>query len=267
MSHYAVAVAVPKDEKDVESYLENVLSPFDENTEVAPYVRKTVAEIKAGRLKSIETVKKNVADLKERAKTEPMTEHQKEWLKGTKATIKQYESMTDEQYYNQEVEGDDLDEDGNIISTYNPQSKWDWYSVGGRWDGLISVKNSPVKVNMAQRKDIDFVPSEKDIAEITKRYKKYQKESKKKDSKDTEFIFSDFDPKMSLEDYIKNQTSFSTYAFVDKDGEWHERAKMGWFAVTYDEKEDENTWTTKYRERFIDPLDPEDTVVIVDCHI
>lgn len=32
-----------------------------------------------------------------------------------------------------------LNEDGEIgyMSTYNPDSKWDWYSVGGRWSDVI----------------------------------------------------------------------------------------------------------------------------------
>ena len=29
-------------------------------------------------------------------------------------------------------------EDGSILSTYNPKSKWDWYLIGGRWNNSIS---------------------------------------------------------------------------------------------------------------------------------
>lgn len=28
------------------------------------------------------------------------------------------------------------------MSTYNPQSKWDWYEVGGRWTGFLKMKNN-----------------------------------------------------------------------------------------------------------------------------
>lgn len=37
--------------------------------------------------------------------------------------------------------GYEIDEDENLLSTYNPESKWDWYSVGGRWDGFLHYKN------------------------------------------------------------------------------------------------------------------------------
>ena len=38
--------------------------------------------------------------------------------------------------------GYEIDEDENLLSTYNPESKWDWYSVGGRWDGFLHYKDT-----------------------------------------------------------------------------------------------------------------------------
>ena len=41
-------------------------------------------------------------------------------------------------------------EDGSILSTYNPMSKWDWYEIGGRWRGGIpgnEVKMSEVNID------------------------------------------------------------------------------------------------------------------------
>lgn len=36
-------------------------------------------------------------------------------------------------------EDDIFDEHGNLLTTYNPNSKWDWYSIGGRWSGGLHV--------------------------------------------------------------------------------------------------------------------------------
>lgn len=50
---------------------------------------------------------------------------------------------SDEELYQEAIEGyeeDDLDEDGNLLSTCNPNSKWDWYEVGGRWHGMLLLK-------------------------------------------------------------------------------------------------------------------------------
>lgn len=37
--------------------------------------------------------------------------------------------------------GYEIDENENLLSTYNPDSKWDWYSIGGRWNGFLHYKD------------------------------------------------------------------------------------------------------------------------------
>ena len=49
-------------------------------------------------------------------------------------------------WLNREEEDEDearwgLDEEGVYrLTTYNPNSKWDWYEVGGRWTGYFKLK-------------------------------------------------------------------------------------------------------------------------------
>lgn len=38
--------------------------------------------------------------------------------------------------------GYEIDDDENLLSTYNPDSKWDWYSIGGRWNGFLHYKGA-----------------------------------------------------------------------------------------------------------------------------
>ena len=35
-------------------------------------------------------------------------------------------------------EGNNLDEEGNSLSTWNKNSFWDWFVIGGRWDGILT---------------------------------------------------------------------------------------------------------------------------------
>lgn len=50
---------------------------------------------------------------------------------------------TPEEKYREYVEyHEHFDEDGDPISTYNPDSKWDWYVIGGRWDGWINDRET-----------------------------------------------------------------------------------------------------------------------------
>lgn len=34
---------------------------------------------------------------------------------------------------------------GTIMTTYNPLSKWDWYQIGGRWEGALDPEYDPLK--------------------------------------------------------------------------------------------------------------------------
>lgn len=58
--------------------------------------------------------------------------------------------------------------------------------------------------------------------------------------------------------------ALSTFAFV-KDGQWHERGEMGWFACVHDEK-DKAAWQREFNA-MLDTLPPEAWVAIIDCHI
>ena len=40
----------------------------------------------------------------------------------------------------------------------NPNAKWDWYKIGGRWNNALRLKNSGKRCNQAQVKDVDFSP-------------------------------------------------------------------------------------------------------------
>ena len=57
--------------------------------------------------------------------------------------------------------GYNIDEAENLVTTYNPNSKWDWYSIGGRWDGYIYLKEkdnegNAIQVNQAYFDEIDW---------------------------------------------------------------------------------------------------------------
>ena len=55
------------------------------------------------------------------------------------------------------------------------------------------------------------------------------------------------------------------FAFVTPIGKWHERGKMGWWACVSNEKATDN-WKSEFKE-FLDNLDEDTIVTVVDCHI
>ena len=139
------------------------------------------------------------------------------------------------------------DEDGvwHVYSTYNPESKWDWFSIGGRWDGSIKKKDGNF-TNCCQLKDIDFTPYKEDDYE---------------DATDW------------LGNPIKKLKEGNPYHYTEKDvpfcividGEWYERGEMGWFGCTSNEKE-KDEWGKEFFNLLKDL--PEDSEVTnVDFHI
>jgi len=57
--------------------------------------------------------------------------------------------------------------------------------------------------------------------------------------------------------------NFIPFAFIDQKGEWHERAKMGWWATTSNEKESD-TWDNEFRKAL---SEYNGYVTLIDCHI
>lgn len=56
-----------------------------------------------------------------------------------------------------------------------------------------------------------------------------------------------------------------THAFIDKDGKWNQRSEMGWFGMSDPESGTED-YNVKFWE-FIESLNDDDRVWVVDCHI
>ena len=67
-------------------------------------------------------------------------------------------------------------------------------------------------------------------------------------------------------EYLRRQAIWTTYAVVDENG-WHAPGRMGWFGCSDETAEAQRDWDENFRARFVDALDPDDAVVIVDCHI
>ena len=95
----------------------------------------------------------------------------------------------DLEYYYEGLEVEPYEDDGQMI-TYNPNSKWDWYSIGGRWGGFLPLKEldsegNHLTTNEALVEEIDW-------------------------------------------EYLLNE-QFPPFCYVDENGEWFEKGEMGWF--------------------------------------
>lgn len=247
MSHYSVAVFTEPEGVGVDE----LLAPFNENTEVEPYVRKTRSQvIEYGR---------NIID-----------RDKEEYPKRMKWTDDEVYAWTIKGYFN----NDDVDKDGNVWSTYNPQSKWDWYAYGGRFGGELILRPQPGDEEYDCREDDglfytdDALVSRVDFEEMRKQKMSsiYPYDEFMNKSFYTEEYLKSRYPNEEM--YLKAYTEFSTYAVVTPDGEWHAPGEMGWFACSTETPEEAIDWDEKYYERFIKPaIEKGWEIHIVDCHI
>lgn len=97
---HVVALAGDIEPEDVQLELDNAMEGFSEHLEVEPYLHMTRAEMMA---------------------EEGFTEwwHKQESMDYATAV--------------QEWDGHDVDAGGDVMSTFNPDARWDWWVVGGRW--------------------------------------------------------------------------------------------------------------------------------------
>lgn len=292
MSHYAVMTIVRKgSEKDVD----DLLAPYDENLEVAPYVRHTKAELIADmrerllRLKRSRALAEELGEEKYHAKVnnddpkrELIANFQYLFRKESDALIKidvenddaLFEAVKDEY-------GDGLNEAGDYVSTYNPNSKWDWYQIGGRWGGSLILKEkygdgSAHTADEAKAKDIDWDAMYSVDPEEAKRLSDFWDDYVEggKAEKECQEIYGFMIYRKeyfrehygSKEEYVRRHGIWTTYAVLDDKG-WHAPGEMGWFGCSDETDEAAKSWDDSFRARFVDTLDPEDYVVIVDCHI
>jgi hypothetical protein len=264
MSHFVVMV--------VGDDIEEILAPYDENLEVEGHMDRTKEVIHKEFMNYQGSV---IADNK------------------PKECLSDFEKLTlildtENAKWVMDWCGQELDRYGNTISHYNPDSKWDWYEVGGRWSGTLILKpgcegsngsrswtnkDDVIPANRcdgAYNKDIDW----KAMNEIAKQhlakdwddlfdpnpvYCKYRPSYVEKQRKKHIEMYG------TKENYLKRRGFWTPFALVDED-EWYAPGEMGWWGFSSDETEDRDMFDQMFKE-YVKLLNSKDVVTIVDCHI
>ena len=162
--------------------------------------------------------------------------------------------------------GEEKDEEGRYGYWENPNAKWDWFEVGGRWKKSLKAKDGTYRSH-GVLKDMDLSPDEE---AARKALLMWDQVVNKVDHGleewvlDTEKYFKE--TYGNAEFYAKSESEFRTYAVITPDGKWHAKGEMGWFGLSSEEADEAHEWIEQYREKFILPY-IDRHVFIVDCHI
>ena len=269
MSHYTVAVFTEDSSPDLDS----ILAQYDENIQVERYLSTTKQQ-------AVEYERQRISDKKveyDKYLADPEKYIQETYAGDTTCypfkylteEFPQQLEWTDEQCYQnyiKDVPNENIDpETGDIYSTYNPDSKWDWWSIGGRWGCMLLVKDEDgnlVHEDEGFVRDVDFEKMREELAEDLKPYDEYM-------TGDT-FYKKEYLKQLYPDEktYIQQNTEFSTFAVVTPDGEWHEPGHMGWFGCSSETPEESIAWHEDYFENFIKPaIENNWYLTLIDCHI
>lgn len=182
----------------------------------------------------------------------------------------------------------------------NPNKKWDWWQVGGRWPNRLLLKDG-TRTDSARKGDVDVEAISKgaaaaagdlydtiaavsgglhdfktwqqtraeheDIEDARKAYREQRAIKLLRSDSRTDNPFLEIDQfAVSREAYCQAAAdgALPTFALIHN-GEWYERGEMGWFGFVSDEKAP-STWNSEFMKLFNEL--PDDAIVtVVDCHI
>jgi hypothetical protein len=244
MSHFTTLVLL-KNPEDIEEEVAVALAPFDENIEVAEYERDChcigqVAEREA-REKAIAKFG-SINDLRKSFKGET----DEEWKEHIKPyteyldKLKSQHPMKDKpdpecgfylgEYWESEVETGKLDKNmlgqryedgsgcggtGRYFTTYNPNSKWDWYEIGGRWQGDLDPNYERIK------DERNYKTCKCNVCHGTGKALKFQLAPHDE---------GNIRPVSEILDYCP-------FAILTPDGHWCEKGEIGWWGIVTDEED------------------------------
>lgn len=161
MSHFTVLVLLDNgsdiDFDSITNAISEKLAPYDENLDVEPYDEKCwcvnaeasqYANEQANKLMTWDDLRSSFsrkhpeASGKERQSL--WKEHIQPYLDYLELLEKSHEMHQKARHNCEECNGTGIRQ-----TTYNPKSKWDWYSIGGRWDGDLVNYTEIKSPNMA----------------------------------------------------------------------------------------------------------------------
>lgn len=183
MSHFVVLVRLPAniEEKNLEAELRKRLIPYkeigcgerDDMDEMAPYIEFKDVEEESRKEWETETtsmVKLACGTLASRWDEQFKNPHrvslfsrEDEWVypEGcVKLDVPKKEVYPDFEEYMRDYEGRERNSDGKYGYYHNPNDKWDWYQIGGRWPEYLPTENGKEAVCLLSEIDHAWIKAE-----------------------------------------------------------------------------------------------------------
>lgn len=232
MSHYSVAVFSNNPKTD--SFIK-LLAPYNE-TDKNYFIFK---EIPADQLQ------------------EEYTEFLKRYPSYDQYTIEQY--IKDRRY---------IVTDGKVGYEYNPNGKWDYYTLNARNDMFDPKPGEKQYCRHYRKSQLNFFPKqeEKNLSHVAEFWDEYVEEGNT-ENHDSFYSREYYKERYGTkEQYIKELSRTVPYAFITPDGVWHAPGNVGWFGCSDETAESMDKYYEDW-SNFINDTSNDPYVSIVDCHI
>lgn len=311
MTHFPVLMVVPGDVEDVEAAVRELLIPYKEmgygSTDPLELKKHLVFEDKEDeyhngyKTEKVEMFRLPNGELKFHW-DDILTEEQK--ASAVEHPISDYYATFEE--YASDWHGREGPDPitGRYGYWHNPNQKWDWYVIGGRWSGQLRGKDFVGNVMRINQLDLAYIDKERfEAAEAF--YEQYQRladgedfgafrgprgqalslglvECKNEDEltgnewkiaawehpaqgKTRYDVFHQVELHDILTKYVAAFDPLTTYARLDKDG-WQAPGEVGYWGVTTEESAEKLEFIRGHRD-WIFSHSEDDYLVVVDCHI
>lgn len=270
------------DKEAIEAQIDVLLADYDENKSVPAYKQDCYCVGSDAKIRILETLKREMGQFRPSnpdddsdAYGAELAAFEKRW------SDRRAELAATEPDISKPTEGcSECNGTGILMATYNPLSKWDWWALGGRWAGAMGKVDPTLNPNnytacwickgTGTRTDTTYGGNDGwarrpdplhpviglgcNACTGTGYQLKFASALEVPQDSNIKKL-KEFD--LSKDDWIP-------FGIVTPDGSWHEKAKMGWFAITRDNREPSD-WKAEARAIALQYEDHYGCVV--DCHI
>lgn len=231
---------------------DNLLSKYNKNLHYEPYIKfakNNASQLKKEKIQILERIQQNSSNLH-------LSPIQLDLLN---VSLSELKKMSDEDYFMSFTADYKHDNEGNAISTDNPNGKWSSYTVGKDFSYPFKLKNGNL-VFQCHVNDVNWSTMHLANTDIYDKAWDIIHQKITPTSKLEQTIFSNFDVLKeqishfsSKEEYIKYNCSYYTYAYLDSNG-W----------VDIEDCSNQYNWITTFYERFILPLQNNEIISIYE---
>jgi len=231
---------------------DELVSKYDSNLKVEPYIKYYYKDIAKYKKKAI----KIAQELVDNANKLELTDFMKEYFKEKVTDLK---NLSDFEYYTTICNDCSFDEDGNALSTENPNGKWISCRIGRNLCTPLKLKNGSESLQ-ARAGDVDWGKMHMVNVDLySTAWQLFNKEREPKTEEEKQ-IYENiknqkkyFESFKSEEDYVNYCCSYWCYAYLDENG---------WFDA--DGHKDYN-WITSFYDKYVKTLKPDSYISLYEC--